>query len=101
MTKEMNDILLTPEQRAGLIVDAVEAHAKGASIEKVLDDLVANAGRAQVRNLTTAPAFVWSDCPKWNGVMCDSFSGETVCADCWAAWNLVTNWAALKAAGGE
>jgi hypothetical protein len=52
-----------------------------------------------VRNLTTAPAFVWSDCPKWNGVMCDSFSGETVCADCWAAWRLVTNWAALKAAG--
>lgn len=45
------NIALTPEQRAGLIVDAVEAHAKGASIEKVLDDLVANTGRSQVRKV--------------------------------------------------
>jgi hypothetical protein len=45
------NIALTPEQRAGLIVDAVEAHAKGASIEKVLDDLVANTGRSHVRKV--------------------------------------------------
>ena len=95
------DWMLTDEELWDVMKECNDNGSSGLHPKDWLEREHRAIARAAAKKLLEPSAGSWTDCPPWEHVMCDRFklqNNVSPCADCWAAWELVTNWQSIRAA---